>query len=154
MLKFVQWDIYTVLMVALVPAIVLAAWVLQSYDTDQLHRSQCELAESWLESSREYADQFEQAGTTGRTQLWINSVGELNSPNAASTLRSGILQSARYHAEHLPGLPTDEPGILNPKNGLFERPITEGAQILTEHCPETEDLIPSAFPMIFREDET
>ena len=153
MLKSVQWDIYTILMIALVPTMMLAAWGLHTYDAGQLHRQQCEMAEAWLESSAEYVGQFERAGITGNTLLWIANVEALDSPNAAGYLRWGVLQSATYHAEYLPALPTDQPGVLNPRNGLFERQIADGAEHLIEHCPEIEDQIPTAFPMVFREDQ-
>lgn len=153
MLKSVQWDIYTIIMIALVPAMLLIAWGIDTWESDQLHKRQCEMAVDWLESSAGYADQFERSGTTGNTELWINRIEQLDSPNAAGDLRWGILQSANYHAEYFPDLPTDAPGVLNPKNGLLERQIHDGAERLIEHCPDTEDLIPAAFPMVFKEDE-
>lgn len=154
MLKSVQWDIYTFVIVALVPTLLLAAWGLHAYDSSQLHRRQCEVAVEWLESGADYVEQFEQAGTTGRTQMWISGIEQLDSPNAAGILRTGVLRSAHYHADHIPNLSTSEPGVLNPRNGLFERQIAEGTERLAQHCPETADLIPTAFPMVFREDET
>lgn len=154
MLRTIQWDIYTILMVALVPALLLAAWGWDTWDSHQLHKRQCELAVDWLESSEVLAGQFEQAGTTGETQLWINKIEELDSPNAAGDLRWGVLQAANYSAEYFPERPTTERGVLNPKNGLLERQITDGAERLIKHCPETEALIPKAFPMVFREDAT
>lgn len=154
MLKTIQLDIYTILIVALVPGLLLAAWGLDSWDSNQLHRRQCELAVDWLESSAAIVGQFEQAGTTGKTQLWINQIEELDSPNAAGDLRWGVLQAANYGVEYFPDRPSDEPGVLNPKNGLLERQIADGAEKLIKHCPETEALIPTAFPMVFREDGT
>lgn len=154
MLKTFQWDTYTILMVALAPTLLLAAWGWDTWDSHQLHKRQCELAVEWLESSAALAGQFEQAGTTSNTQLWINRFEELDSPNAAGDLRWGVLQAANYNAEYFPDRPTDQPGVLNPRNGLLERQISEGAERLIEHCPETEDLIPMAFPMVFREDAT
>lgn len=153
MLKSVQWDVYTIIMVALVPILLLSAWGLQALDAGRLHRTQCELAVDWLENSKNSSTQFVQAGTTGRTQFWITMFEDLDSPNAAGYLRWGVLKSAEYHQEYLPDLPTDAPGVLNPRNGLFEKQIADGARHLIEHCPETEALIPDAFPMVFREGE-
>lgn len=153
MLKNIQWDIYNILMIALVPAMLLTAWGIESWDTGQLHKRQCEMAVDWLETNATYVNQFEQAGTTGNIQLWLNRMEPLDSPMAAGELRMGVIRSAYYHMEHLPDLPTDEPGVLNPRNGLFERQINEGTARLIAHCPETEDLIPEAFPMVFREDD-
>lgn len=154
MLKSIQWDIYTILMVAMVPAMLLTAWGLERWDASQLHRRQCEMAVEWLEESTVHSQQFQLASSMGSTRFWIAGFEEISSPNAAGNLRWGILQSARYHAEYFPNLPTNEPGVLNPRNGLFERQIEEGAAELVDHCPETEGMIADAFPMIFREDDT
>lgn len=152
MLKSIEWNIYTILMVALVPAMLLSAWGLYAWDSHRLHTMQCAMAVDWLEESTDMAPEFEQSGTMGRTQFWISEFESLESPNAAGNLRWGILQSANYHEEHYPDLPTDEPGVLNPPNGLFARQIEEGVEDLVEHCPDTEDMIPTAFPMVFREE--
>lgn len=154
MLRSIEWNIYTILMVALVPALLLTAWGLDAWDSRQLHLLQCSLAEEWLEESEDVASQFQQTGTVGQTQLWISSFEGIESPNAAGNLRWGILESARYHEEHHPDLSTSEPGVLNPPNGLFERQILEGVEELVVHCPETEAMIPAAFPMVFREDNS
>lgn len=152
MLKSVQWDIYTILMAALVPILLVSAWGLHTWDSRQLHRVQCEMAVDWLESSTAISRQFTEAGTMGRIQFWITGLEAFDSPSAAGDLRWGILQSARYNATYNRNLATTEPGVLNPRNGLFERQIEEGRQQLVEHCPETQELIPAAFPMVFRED--
>lgn len=152
MLKPTEWNIYTILMIALVPAMLLTAWGLDAWDSRQLHRLQCTMAEEWLEESSDISQQFEQSGRMGQTQLWISRFETIESPNAASGLRTGILQAANYHEEYYPDLATDDRGVLNPRNGLFERQIESGVQSLVEHCPETEAMIPNAFPMVFRED--
>lgn len=152
--KSIDWNIYTILMVALVPALLLAAWGLETWDTRQLHQLQCTVAMEWLEESEDLAPQFVQAGSMDQTMLWISSFEEIEAPIAAGDLRWGILESARYHEQHYPDLPTDEPGVLNPPNGLFERQITDGANRLVDHCPETSDELTTAFPMIFREDNS
>lgn len=152
MLKSIQWDIYTIIIVALVPTLLLTAWGIYAWDEHQLHTLQCTMAVDWLEESTEMAPQFVQAETMDSTQFWTSSFEQIESPNAAGNLRWGILQSTWYHREHFPDLPTDERGVLNPPNGLFARQIEEGTEDLVEHCPETEDMIPTAFPMVFRED--
>lgn len=153
MLKPHRWDIYTIIIVALVPAMLLSAWGLTAWDQRQLHSRQCAMAEDWLDSTAAFAGQFEMAGRTGQTQLWITNIENLDFPNAARDLRSGLIRSARYHQEFLPNVSTREPGVLNPVNGLYERQIETGIAALTSHCPETAELIPAAVPMIFREDE-
>lgn len=151
MLKSINWDIYTIVMVALVPALLLTAWGMDAWDNHRLHSLQCNMAETWLEESEGIASQFEQSETVGQTLFWASRFEDFESPNAAGNLRWGILQSAEYYAENFPETPTDEPGVLNPPNGLFERQIEEGVEDLVEHCPDTEAMIPSAFPMVFRE---
>lgn len=152
MLKSVHWDIYTIIMVALVPTLLLSAWGLHAWDNHRLHTLQCTMATDWLEETADMAPQFVQAETMGRTQFWTSTFEDIESPNAAGNLRWGILQSAQYHEEYFPDLSTADRGVLNPPNGLFARQIEEGTEDLVEHCPETEDMIPTAFPMVFRED--
>lgn len=154
MMRSIQWDIYTILMVALVPVILLSAWGLHTWDERRLHNRQCEVALEWLEESAEIAPQFVQADSMERTFLWRSNFEEINSPAHASMLRDGILRSARYNAEHRPDDATDEPGVLHPQNGLFSREIEGGKNTLTGHCPETAALIPDAFPMVFPREDT
>lgn len=154
MLKSINWNIYTILMVGLVPALLLTAWGVYAWDSHRLHSLQCTMAEEWLEESTDIASQFEQSGTMGQTLFWASRFEDIESPNAAGNLRWGILQSTDYHAENYPELPTNEPGVLNPPNGLFERQFEEGVEDLVDHCPETEAMIPTAFPMVFREEQS
>lgn len=154
MLKSIDWNIYTILMIALVPAMLLTAWGLDTWDSRRLHRLQCEVAVEWLEENAEIAPQFSQAMTMNRTALWQSNFEDINAPAAAGILRGGILGSANYTREYFPDQSTDEPGALNPHNGLLARNIEDGIVALVEHCPETEDLLPAAFPMIFHREDT
>jgi hypothetical protein len=154
MLKSVQWNVYTYLMVGLVPAMLLGAWGIDSWQSRRLHQTQCQVATEWLEESARLAPQFTLANTMDRTQFWRVGIEELNAPSQAGVLRRGILQSASYHARHYPDHPTSEPEVLNREDGLFSRDIEGGAAALIAHCPETEALLPTAFPMFFQgEDE-
>lgn len=154
MFKSIHWDIYTVIIAGLVPAVLLAAWGITEWQETAVHRQQCEVAESWLSDSARLAPRFENADSMNDIAGWIVSIEELNSPASAGQLRHGILTSARYHAEHYPDEQTTVPGVLNPRNGLYERTITEGAADLVQHCPEVEPLLPEAFPMVFPEEGT
>jgi hypothetical protein len=151
-LKSIQWDIYTIIIAALVPAVMLTAWGLTEWNETRVHRQQCEVAESWLEDSARLAPTFQNAGTMDSITSWILGLEEINSPTSAGQLRHGIVSSAWYHAEYYPDKITTEPGVLNPKNGLHERTITEGAENLVQHCPDVEPLLPDAFPMVFTEE--
>lgn len=152
MLKSIEWNIYNILMVALVPALLLTAWGIYAWDEHKLHTLQCNMAESWLDESTDIASQFQQAKSMEQTRFWVSQFERIESPNAAGNLRWGIIQSAKYHAENYPDMATNEPGVLNPPNGLFERQIEEGVEDLIDHCEDTETMLPTAFPMIFRED--
>jgi hypothetical protein len=151
-LKSIHWDIYTIIIAALVPAVLLAAWGLTAWDEARIRQEQCEVAESWLDDSARLAPTFEGAGTMDGISAWIVDIEEINSPTSAGQLRHGILSSARYHAEYYPDESTTEPGVLNPKNGLYERTITEGVDNLVQHCPDVEPLLHDAFPMVFTEE--
>ena len=153
MLKSIQWDIYTIAMIALVPTLLLIAGGITWWDEQRLHRVQCELAVDWLEENSRISGQFEQAGTMERTSYWQREFEEVNSPAAAGQLRWGIIQSANYTREYYPDRETGERAMLNPINGLFSRDIIEGTEELVEHCPDTQSMLPAAFPMIFREGE-
>lgn len=153
MLKSIQWDIYTILIVALLPALLLVAGGVTWWEDNRLHQAQCNVAVAWLEESADIAGQFQLAQTMDRTQFWQQSFEEINNPSHAGQLRWGIIQSADYTSEYYPDMPTDEPGVLNPKNGLFSRDIEEGTEELIEHCPDTEAMLADAFPMIFRDED-
>lgn len=152
MLKSVQWDIYTILMVALVPLILLTAGGLYFWNDYSIHKTQCEMAEDWIRESGEMADQFQSYERMGQTEFWTSTFAELDHPRAAGTLRSGIIQSAEYHAKYYPDMEITERGALNPVNGRLERQIEKGTEDLIEHCPDTASLLPEAFPQIYRED--
>lgn len=154
MLKSIQWDIYTIVMVALVPAMLLVAGGITWWDDYRLHQVQCELATDWLEQNAVLSDEFENAGTMERTSFWQRQFEEINSPSAAGQLRWGIIQSANYQQEYFPDRETEERGVLNPINGLFSRDIVDGTEDLVEHCPDTEAMLPEAFPMIYRDEGT
>ncbi len=152
MLKSIHWDVYTIVIVALAPVVLLTAWGLTAWDEARIRQQQCQVAESWLEDSARLAPRFENAGSMEDIAGWITGIEEINSPASAGQLRHGILSSARYHAEYFPDMSTANPGVLNPKNGLYERTITEGAANLVQHCPDVEPLLPDAFPMVFTEE--
>lgn len=148
----ITWDIYTIIMVALVPVILLSAWGLTKASEYDLKSRQCALAVEWLDESQDLLPQFYRAGTMENTAGWIATLEEINAPAAAGRLRWAVLQSARYAAEYYPGLPTDGVAVLNPVDGLYERNLTEGAWDLINHCPDVLPMLPKAFPMVFRED--
>lgn len=151
---WIKWDVYTVVMVAMIPAILLVAWGLEWWEDHSLHQTQCALAEQWLEDSEVLATQFEIVNQLGRTDPWITSFEELESPAKAGQLRWGILQSARYFKEYYPEMSTTEPGVLNPPDGINSRDIVNGTKELIEHCPDVESMLPKAFPMVFTKDES
>lgn len=152
MLKSIQWDIYTIIIAALIPAVLLGAWGLTTWEDSRIHKQQCDVAETWLQESALLAPMFQNAGTMEDTTSWISGIEELNSPAAAGTMRHGILESARYNQKYYPDRSTSEPGVLNPKDGLYDRTINKGAENLIEHCPEVEQQLPKAFPMVFPEE--
>lgn len=153
MLKSISWDIYTYIIIALVPGVLLAAWGLTAWDDHRVHQQQCAVAEEWLNESALIAPVFESAGTMDDIDMWITGLEEFNTPSAAGELRQGILSSANYRMENFPNENTTVAGVLNPRNGLFERVIVEGTEDLIEHCPDTESMLPDAFPMVFEKED-
>jgi hypothetical protein len=151
--RSIQWDIYTVIIVALVPVLLLSAWGLTEWDRRQLHTQQCIVAREWLQEAESLAPMFGNATTMDGIAGWIAAMEEINVPSRGSQLRRGILSSANYHMEHFPNTRTTSAGVLNPPNGLFAREIDKGRQSLIAHCPETEALLPAAFPMVFAREE-
>lgn len=151
MLKSITWDKYTLIIVALIPTILGVAGALTFWDDHRLHVQQCELAVEWLEESERIAPQFSSAGTMGDIDQWISQQEEFDAPSKAGDLRYGFLSSARYQNEYFPDVSTSEGGILNPPDGLYSRNIIEGAEELIKHCPETQEMLPKALPMVFTE---
>ncbi len=153
MIKSISWDIYTFIIIALIPGILLAAWGLTEWDKRQLHTHQCEVAAEWLQEAAMLAPMFENADTMDDISGWIAAMEELNSPARGGQLRRGILSSAYYHMEYFPNTRTSTPGVLNPTNGLFARDIIDGRASLVEHCPETDANLADAFPMVFGKED-
>lgn len=151
MLKSITWDKYTLVIVALIPVIMGIAGGLTWWDSARLHKEQCAMAVEWLEDSEQIASQFTNAGTMDDIDTWISQQEEFDAPSKSGQLRSGILSSARYQNEYFPDASTLEAGVLNPPNGLYARDIQEGAEDLIEHCPETQDMLMPALPMVFTE---
>ena len=153
MIKSIHWDTYSLIIVALVPGMLLAAWGLSAWDERQLHTHQCQVATEWLQEAQQLAPMFTGAETMDDIATWIAANEELNVPASGSQLRRGILSSAYYHMENFPSTSTTTPGVLNPPNGLFARDIISGRDSLIRHCPETEPHLADAFPMVFERED-
>lgn len=151
MLKFITWDKYTLIIVALIPTIMGIAGALTLWDDHRLHEQQCQMAVEWLQESERIAPQFTSAGTMAGIDQWISQQEEFDAPTKAGELRYGFLSSARYQNEYFPDVSTSTGGVLNPPDGLYSRSIIEGAEELIEHCPETQEMLPAALPMVFTE---
>ncbi|MCA9832995.1 MAG: hypothetical protein KC435_03565 [Thermomicrobiales bacterium] len=148
----ITWDIYTIIIVALIPVILVAAWGMSWWNERELHAEQCSVALEWLQESEDLLPLYERADTMADIDPWINSIDALNSPSSAGTLRWGILQSARYFLAYYPNVRIEENGELNPADGIHSRDIIGGTEQLIDHCPEVAPLLPVAFPMIFTQE--
>lgn len=148
-----HFDIYTALMIGLVPMLLLTARGIEYWHDGRLYQRQCQMAADWLAESADIAPQFAFAGTMDRTMFWSQELEDISSPASARKLRSGVLQSAKYYQTYYANNPTDKPGILNPTDGMFSREIKEGRKSLVDHCPETAAMLPTAFPMIFQKED-
>lgn len=145
-----QLDIYNVLIVALVPAMLLAAWGLTTaYERNQ-RAQQCEEAVTYLQEATDNASLYTEADSIDDADTWLDNMQELSPPEPASDLHNGALSAFTYATTMNVEADMTAPGGLYSELTSFREVIDEGRETLVSQCPDTEQMINDAFPMYFR----
>ena len=154
MRKYRQWDIYTVLMVAIVPVFLAVAWGL-TWNHERVAAAQaCEDTESYLSETTEAASLFINAGTVGSTDPWLSRMETIQPQGHGWDLHDSVVGAVEYAAAVEPDLDTAEPGVVYDETPFFQDPIDEARATIVEKCPDLEAMLPEAFPMIFKENDS
>lgn len=147
-------DIYTLLIAALIPSMLLAAWGLNTINNVRVHNQQCEVAEEWLTEAAGISHVYTNAGTLGEIEPWLSQLEEFNYPRHASELRHQIDEAGWYGLTWRWNTPTDEPGSLIDVAVSYDDEINQEIDEFIEYCPDTAQMLPDAFPMLFPNPES
>ena len=147
-------DIYTVLIIALIPFFLLTAWGLTwNYERVLANRA-CEDTTNYLEEATALAPEVMNAGTLQNAGGWVGRMAEMRPPPLAEDLHDSIVNTATYATNSDPGLDTTQPAGVFEKLTPFQDPIIEGRDKIIAECPELADAIPDAFPMFFTKENS
>lgn len=146
-------DVYNVIIVALIPAILLTAWGLTSAHDRNERSKRCENAIDYLEAVTDLAPLYTSARTIDDADEWLDAMEELPAPDVAQQLHTRATAAFSYASAMGMDVSADEPGDLFDQLTAFRDGLDESRTELEEQCPNTADLIPDAFPMYFREEQ-
>jgi len=146
----IPFDIYTTLIVAIVPVFLITAWGL-TWNHERIAKKEgCENAVAFLTDATALAPAYADAGTLGNSDLWLSQVESITSPGAAKDVRDVVLSSITYGMGTDPELETTGTGEVYETLTPFRQSIDRARDELVEQCPDTATMIPDAFPMFFR----
>lgn len=143
-------DIYSILIVAIVPVFLATAWGL-TWNHERVEKQErCANANLFLEDARDLVPVYTNAGSIGTSDVWLSQIESITTPGAARELRDVILSSMSYAMSTDPDLDTTATGEVYTSLTVFHDSIDRAQAGLVEECPDTATLIADAFPMFFR----
>lgn len=153
MRKYRQWDIYTVLMVAIVPVFLAVAWGL-AWNHERVAAAQaCENTATWLAEVSEAAPLFINAGSVGNADPWLNRMETIQPQGHGGKMHDSAVSAVEYASTVDPDLDTTEPGVISDAAPFFQDSIDEARATIVDECPDLGGMLPEALPMIFKENE-
>lgn len=147
----IHFDIYTILIIAIVPTFLAIAWGLTWNHERVAARQACENTEEYLADVSEIASLYENAGTLQDADIWLNQLEAMSPPAPAQDLHDSVISAINYAININPDLDTTQPAAIYETLTPFQQAIDNGRADITERCPEFATMIPEAFPMFFRE---
>lgn len=146
----IPFDIYTILIIAIVPVFLATAWGLTWNHERVAKREMCASAVTYLTDAADLVPTYTSAGNIGDSDFWLSQLESLTTtPGAAKDLRDVVLSSMSYAMTTDPGRETTATGEAYRALTPFQESIDQARTELVETCPETAPLIPDAFPMFF-----
>lgn len=145
-------DIYTILIVALVPTFLAIAWGLTWNYERILANRECDYTGHYLTEVGDMASLYTDAGTLQNADTWLTRLQAINPSTPTRDLHQAVVNSMSYAMNTNPDLDTTEPGAVYDTLVPFRQTIDKGAQEVIDTCPEFERLLSYAFPMYFREE--
>lgn len=144
-----QLDIYTMLIIAIVPVFLAVAWGLTWNYERATARQACEDTESYLADAAEAAPLFTGAGVVDDVTEWMSRLETITPKGHADDLHEAATSTVEYAMTTQGDLPTDVPAVLYEEITPFRTSIDEAYDKIAEKCPELLPMIPDAFPMFF-----
>lgn len=105
-------DIYTILMIAIVPVFLFTAWGLTWNHERVAARQACENTERYLTEAADITSLFTNAGTIDDAEPWLDRLDTLGPHGYARDLHQSASRTIEYAINTRPGLETAEPGII------------------------------------------
>lgn len=150
MLSKIRFDIYTILIVAMVPTFLVIAWGL-TWNHDRIAaKHACENTDTYLTEVSAIADLYTSAGTLQNANTWYDQLEQISPPGPARDLHNSVSSAVTYSMNRNPDLQTSQPAGLYDALPPFQQPVDKGRDKIIERCPELTPLIPDAFPMFFQ----
>lgn len=144
-------DIYTILIIAIVPVFLATAGALAWNHGRVEKRELCANAATWLEDVSGFASVYTDSDVLRETTVWVSQVETTGSPGAARDLKDAVLSSMSYAMNTDPNLETTGTGEVYDALSPFQQSLDDARTGLATECPDTAPLVPEAFPMFFRE---
>jgi hypothetical protein len=147
----IRFDIYTILIIAIVPTFLSIAWGL-TWNHDRVAAKQaCQNTEEYLTEVTEISDLYVNAGTLQNADVWLTRLEAIVPPSPARDLHDSVISSIRYATNVSSELETTQPAAVYEALTPFQQAIDNGRADIIDTCPEFATMIPGAFPMFFRE---
>lgn len=146
-----RFDIYTILMIAMVPTFLAIAWGLTWNHDRVAAKEACTNTEHYLAEVTDIVPIYTNAGTLQNADVWLTRLEEITPPSPARNLHDSVSSSISYGMNIDPELSTTEPAAIYDQLTPFQQAIDNGRQDIVAKCPDTAAMIPEAFPMFFRE---
>lgn len=142
-------DIYTIVIIALIPAFFgIAATATWFYDRAEAERI-CGDVETYMQNVENITPTFAEAGTLDGTDNWLESFEALSVPWPAQDLHDAAISTITFGANTDPDLDVSEPGAVYDELTTFQDALDEGREGLLLHCEDMENQLVAAFPMFF-----
>ena len=151
MRQYMQWDIYTMLIVAIVPVFLAVAWGL-SWNHERVSAAQaCEATKTYLADVSEFASLYTEAGTVDDADQWLSRLETIQPQGHAWEIHDSALSTFEYASMSAPELDTNQPGGIYEEIAPFQSSIDDARANIVDNCPDLEPMLPDAFPMFFKE---
>ena len=147
-----RFDIYTILIIAIVPTFLAIAWGLAWNDGRVEAKLACKNTGHYLTEVGDMASLYTSAGTLGNADAWLTRLQAINPSGPARDLHNSVVSAITYGMNINPDLSTTEPAAVYDQLSPFQQAIDKGSQDLVNECPEFGSLLSYAFPMFFKKE--
>lgn len=146
-------DPYNIIIVALIPFVVIAAWGLVAWHDYSERRATCDNSLRYLDAAAALYPLYVDASTVEDASPWLDQLRALQAPGPVLAIHQAADRTISWAMEITPSLPTtDTPGELYDQfPALHDQQALARDGYLTA-CPDNEQALIDAFPMIYTPD--